>query len=222
MTRVTVVVPAYNEEDRVSATVHSLQASGKVHEVIVVDDGSTDQTARRAEEAGARVVRLPANRGKTEAVRKGVEHAGDGLLLLVDADLGETAGLTTALLAPVLSGEADMAVAGWPEAGSAGGFGFVKACARWLIRRATGRTVNHPLSGQRALHRGVWNAWRGSYRYGFEVSLTIDALRAGYRLVEVPLPLTHRHMGRSLRGFVHRGRQLLHIVISARGWCFLR
>src|SRR5688500_15181722 len=97
------VVPAKDRADSVAATVAALAALAAVDEVVVVDDGSTDGTAARAEAAGAAVVRLPTNRGKGGAVTAGVAarpHA--DVYLLIDADLGGTAGLAEALLAPVL------------------------------------------------------------------------------------------------------------------------
>lgn len=216
---VAAVIPAHNEADAVGATVGALLATGRLGRVVVVDDGSTDGTAQAARAAGAEVLTLPRNVGKAEALRRGVARAAADLLLLVDADLGASAAHTVRLLDPVLSGEADMAVAGFPSAGRQGGFGLVKRFAGWWIWALTGRRVRHPLSGQRALRRDVWELCRGSVGYGFEVALTIDALRAGRRIVEVPLPLTHRHMGRGLRGFAHRFRQLVHILLTVvRRW----
>lgn len=219
---VVAIVPAYNEGDRIEATVRSLQTTGRVDTVLVVDDGSCDQTAEKARAAGAMVLRLDVNGGKTRALDHGVRHSDHPVLLLVDADLGETAGLTTQLLEPIVTGTADMAIAAWPSAGGAGGFGIIKRVSTWMIRLVTGRTIHNPLSGQRAMSREVWACWRGSIGYGFEVALTIDALRAGKRVVEIPLHLTHRHMGRSWAGFVHRGRQLCHILLTVGRRCFAR
>lgn len=211
---VVAVIPAHNESDRIEATVRALVTSGRVDRVIVVDDGSSDDTSERARQAGADVLVLTQNVGKTKALCHGVEHARARVLLLVDADLGDTARHTLELLDPVLADTADMTIAAFPHAGRAGGFGVVKGLASWLIRRLTGATIRNPLSGQRALGREVWECWRGSVGYGFEVALTIDALRAKKRVMEIPLPLSHRHMGRSLRGFMHRARQLMHILLT--------
>lgn len=217
---VVAIVPAYNEADRIQATVHSLLTTGLVHRVLVVDDGSADETAERAHQAGAAVHRLSRNGGKTRALQVGVDQSTEDVLLFVDADLAETAGRTTELLPPVMDGWADMTIAGWPSAGGEGGFGLVKRMSQWFIHRLTGCRINNPLSGQRAMHRSVWTCWRGSVGYGFEVAFTIDALRAGKRIAEVSLPLSHRHMGRSLKGFMHRGRQLYHIVLAVGRRCF--
>ncbi len=90
--RLTVVLPAYNEQDRISATVESVRSAleptlGRDMEILVVDDGSTDDTSGVAEQAGARVVRQPANRGKGAAVRRGVLEARGRTVVFTDADL---------------------------------------------------------------------------------------------------------------------------------------
>ncbi len=70
-----------------------------------------------------------------------------------------------------------------------------------------------PMSGQRAITRKLLQSIGGfETRFGVETALTIDALRKGYRVVEIPLPLQHRATGRDLRGFLHRGRQFWDIV----------
>jgi len=208
------IIPAYNEEARVSATVRALRGLALVDEILVVDDGSVDRTAHCAEEAGARVVRLEANRGKGAALNEGVKAARGDILLLLDADLGESAAQAECLLMPVLAGEADMTIATFPVIpGRGGGFGLVVRLARWGIRRATGREMAAPLSGQRALRRAVWERIAGfAPGFGAEVALTIDALHAGFRVVEVPTTMTHRVTGRDWKAVRHRARQFLAVA----------
>ena len=83
---VSVVIPAYNEEDGIGAVVAAMKARRPWREVMVVDDGSTDQTAARAEAAGARVVRHPYNKGNGAAVKTGIRQAQGDVILLMDAD----------------------------------------------------------------------------------------------------------------------------------------
>lgn len=202
------VVPAYERADSIEATVRALLAVRNVDEVVVVDDGSTDDTARRAADAGASVVLLPTNRGKGAAVAAGVHAAPEAdVYLLIDADLGGTAGLADALLSPVLDGQADMSVAVLPGAGRRGGFGSVRRLAATGIRRATGFEARAPLSGQRAVRGELLRSLAFADRFGLETALTIDAIRAGARVVEVDVAMDHRHTGRRLAGFRHRARQ---------------
>jgi glycosyltransferase involved in cell wall biosynthesis len=83
---VSVLVPAFNEEEGIAPVVTGLRALGAWREVIVIDDGSTDATAERAHGAGARVVRHPYNKGNGAAVKTGLREAAGDFVLLLDAD----------------------------------------------------------------------------------------------------------------------------------------
>jgi glycosyltransferase involved in cell wall biosynthesis len=211
---VVALVAAHNRSDTVGTTVAAVRRL-PVHEVVVVDDGSTDRTAAAAEAAGARVVRLPANLGKGGAVAAGVEATPDAeVYLLVDADLGASAAGAGELLGPVLRGDADMVIAVLPGAGRRGGFGLVRGLAGAGIARATGWRPRAPLSGQRAVRASLLRRLELAPRFGLETALTIDALRAGARVAELHVDLEHRHTGRRLSGFVHRGRQGRDIALA--------
>src|SRR6185295_6256002 len=84
--RVSVVVPAFNEGPSIGALVSELRQAASWHEVIVVDDGSVDDTAARASAAGARVVRHPYNKGNGAAVKTAIRNATGEFILIVDAD----------------------------------------------------------------------------------------------------------------------------------------
>jgi hypothetical protein len=155
------------------------------------------------------VLRLPENRGKGGAVGAAVEATPEtDVYLLVDADTGASAATAAALLPAVLDGEADMTVAVLPSAGGRGGFGLVRRLAGAGIRRAdAGFDPAAPLSGQRAVRGTLLRGLTPAARFGLEVGLTVDARRAGARVVEVPVTMEHHHTGRSLAGFAHRARQ---------------
>ncbi|MGC8669473.1 MAG: glycosyltransferase family 2 protein [Chthonomonadales bacterium] len=206
---VSVIIPARNEAARIAATVRAASLIPGVGEIIVVDDGSRDGTADEATRAGATVVRMGKAAGKGQALQRGIETSRGEILLLLDADLGDTAIHAEHLLAPVLAREADMAIAQFaPRGASGGGFGLVVRLARWAIRRATGKVMNSPLSGQRALRRQVWIE-TGPIEPGFgaEVGLTITALRSGFRVQEILLPMTHRVTGWDFAAIWHRAKQ---------------
>ncbi len=210
---VVALVPARDRADTVAATVAALGAIPAVDRVLVVDDGSTDDTTDRARAAGAEVLRLPVNRGKGGAVAAGMTATPDAdVYLLIDADLGGTAALAERLLTPVLEGEADMTVAVLGAAGRRGGFGLVREVARSGIRRACGYATRAPLSGQRAVRAEFLRGMGTADRFGLEVGLTVDAVRAGARVLEVDLAMEHRHTGRTVRGLAHRAGQGLDVV----------
>jgi len=208
---VAALIPAYNEAERIFETVRAVLAVPEIADVLVVDDGSLDGTAGAARRAGARVLSLPANAGKGEALNRGAAIINAEVVALLDADLGSTAREVRRLLIPVLEGSADLVIAGFP--GSArkkgkGGLGLVKRLARTGIKLFTGLELNSPLSGQRALTREVLRLVTPfAAGFGVEVALTVKAARAGFRLLEVPVEMRHRESGRDLRGFLHRGKQ---------------
>lgn len=217
--RVSVIIPAYREGQRVGDTVRSirqaLESSGCIpFEVLVVDDGSPDETAAAAEQADARVLRLDRNRGKGEALLRGLSAAHGECLLLLDADLGASAAEGVKLLQPVLGNEADMTVAVFPRVeGHRGGFGTVMRLARWGLSQAGGGPMQAPLSGQRALSRAAWaRIGKLDPGFGIEMGLNLDALRAGLRILEVETTMGHRLTGRDWAGFRHRARQFRDVL----------
>lgn len=224
--RVSVIIPAYREGGRVGETVRAIRealdsAGCTPFEVIVVDDGSPDDTAVAAEGAGACVLRLERNRGKGEALLRGLSAARGECLLLLDGDLQASAAEGLKLLEPVLGGRADMTVAMFPRvAGHRGGFGAVMRLARWGLTCAGGGPMQAPLSGQRALSRAAWERiGKLDPGFGIEMGLNLDALRAGLRIQEVETTMAHRLTGRDWAGFRHRGRQFVDVLRSIlRRW----
>jgi glucosyl-3-phosphoglycerate synthase len=202
----TVLVAARDEERRIGETVAALRKQFPRADIVVADDGSRDGTAARAEAAGARVVRLP-RRGKGQALTLGEREAEPGRLLLCDADLAGD-------LQPLVEADADLAVAAFAKR-QGGGFGIAKRIGRALVRACSAFDAREPLSGQRALSPAAREAcFPLAAGFGCEVRGTIDAVRAGLRVIEVELPLEHRATGRDLCGFAHRARQLADALLA--------
>src|SRR5438105_1639865 len=179
----TVLVAARDEEASIARTVSSLRARFPEAEIIVADDGSRDDTAARAEDAGATVLRLP-RLGKGQALSAAERAAPPGRLLLCDAELEGD-------LAPLLDGGHDLAVAAFSER-TGGGFGIARTIARVIVRARGGIESREPLSGQRALSLRTRSAtFPLAPGFGCEVRMTIDAANAGLRVDEIELPLRH-------------------------------
>ena len=208
------LIPAYNEEDTIGDTVAAALAMPDVEEVVVIDDASEDETPFIAHDTGARVIQMYNNSGKGAAMNRGIAECDADIYLFIDADLGTCASETYRLLEPVIADQADMSIAVMKAPpGHKGGFGLVKKLACWGIRKYGGANVTAPISGQRAIRRELIEKIGGFEKgFGVETALTIDALRNGFRIVEVPLPLTHRITGRNLKGFLHRGIQFWDIT----------
>jgi glycosyltransferase involved in cell wall biosynthesis len=211
--RVAAIVAARNEADRIALTVAALRAELPEAAIYVADDASTDGTAEAALAAGAVVIGRRRPHGKGANVTAAAEAAlsvepPPAAVLLCDGDLGDSAGRLVRLLEAVDAGECDLAVAAFSRR-VGGGFGFALGFARRAIRRLCGLETSAPISGQRAMRTEVLRATLPFARgYGMEIGMTVDAVRAGYRLREYELDLEHRATGRDLGGFLHRARQL--------------
>jgi len=210
------MIPAFNEENLIDATVESLKRAGRSMRIIVVDDGSSDNTGEIARKAGAEVIGFPRNRGKGTALREAlrkVEIDRYDAISFIDADVGGTASEIDKLLVPVVEGKADMSIGILPAPSRKGGFGLVKNLASWGITKLTGYATRAPLSGQRVLSSALLKEVVITNGFGMEVGLTIDALWKGYRVVEVPVAMSHAATGRNWRGFIHRGKQFAAVLV---------
>ena len=207
------IVAARNEADRVGETVRALRAAFPGARVWVADDASEDGTAEVAMAVGAEVVSRGRPHGKGANVSAGAEAAlsvepPPQFFLLCDGDLGASAARLAPLVEAVCGGECDLAVAAFSRR-VGGGFGLALGFAHWAIRRLCGLDTEAPISGQRAMRVEVLRETLPfAPSYGMEIGMTVDAVRAGYRLREYELDLEHRATGKNLAGFIHRARQL--------------
>jgi len=214
-----IIVAAYNEADRIGATLDALASAFPGARLLLADDGSSDGTARIAAERGAQVVRSERMLGKGEAVTRAAYEAlgnararlldADAVFVLCDGDLGASAGALSVLADAVGDGRADLAVAVFSRR-VGGGLGLALGFARWAISRRCGLRTVAPISGQRALSAAALaDVLPFAHGFGMEIGMTIDAVRSGHRLLELELELEHRATGRTAAGFAHRARQLL-------------
>ena len=213
---VVIVVAAHNEADRLPATLAALHEVFPGARVIVADDGSSDGTAEVARAGGAEVVSTGRDIGKGGAMTLAARRIeGQPTVVVCDGDLGASARHLPELVEAVHDGRGDLAVATFARR-VGGGFGVAVGFAHWVIRRLTGLDLQAPISGQRAMRGEVLEAVLPfAPRFGMEIGMTVDAARAGFRVVEVPLDLEHRATGRTWRGFAHRARQLADFLAVA-------
>jgi glycosyltransferase involved in cell wall biosynthesis len=218
-TGVIAIVAAHNEADRIGATLAGLGEAFECLSLWVADDGSNDRTAEIAAAGGANVIGAGRRVGKGAAMTLAASQAlaspaaaSDPVVLLCDGDLGASAARLPPLVQAVEAGEADLAVAAFRKS-AGGGFGIALGFAKWALARRCGFAAKAPLSGQRALRASrLAELLPLAPGYAMELGMTIDALRAGMRMSELELELTHRSTGRTPGGFLHRGRQLLDCV----------
>lgn len=205
---VVALIPCKNGAASIAETVSALMGIKAISRVLVIDDGSTDNTAVTAAQAGAEVIRLPVNQGKGGALQAGVDATPEAdVYVLVDADTRASAASVAHLLPAVIGGEAQLAIGVLPAAGGRGGFGLVRDTAARGIQRSCGYVARAPLSGQRAIDGGLLRTLELAPRFGVEVAMTIDAVRRGATVVEMDVEMDHQHHGKTPGGFLHRARQ---------------
>ncbi|MFN8109083.1 MAG: glycosyltransferase family 2 protein [Thermoleophilia bacterium] len=203
--RVLVVVPAYNEAGSVGAVVSEVRAEVPQAEVVVVDDGSHDETAAEARAAGARVVRMPFNSGIGTTVQTGFKIAAEedfDVAVQVDGDGQHRADQVIHLIRALNESGANYAVGSrFAEAtgytASAARRGGIVLFAR-LVSRLTGQRLTDTTSGFRAADRRTIELFADHYPYDYpEVEALVLVRRAGLRTVEVPVLMRNRETGRS-------------------------
>ena len=210
--QVSVVIPAYNEEGAIGAVVRAVSAGAPWHEVLVVDDGSSDGTAAAAEEAGARVIRHPYNKGNGAAVKTGIREAAGAVVLLLDAD-GQHPPETALTLVEAV-GRFDMVIGARAGADQAWlrafGNAVLKSFASWL----TGRPIADLTSGFRAARRDRLLEILHLLPNGFSYPTTscLALMKAGHSVAFVPVKARRREGKGKLRPFREGVRFLLIIL----------
>lgn len=212
------VIPVYDEVDTIADVVAGLprEVDGRAVRVLVVDDGSTDASARSAADAGATVVSQPGNLGLGAAVRRGLAEAtalAPAAVVYLDADLEYDPAQLGLLATPVLSGAADYVV-GSRFAGQIGvmrphrrlGNRVLTRWVRWMTRR---RDLTDGQSGYRAFSPRAAREAEIVHDYNYAQVLTLDLLAKGFVYAEVPIRYSFRSTGES---FVRLGRYLRRVV----------
>ena len=206
MTRIAVVIPAKDEAATMGALlagISRVNLPGHDLHAIVVDDGSTDRTAAIARGRGAEVVAHPENRGLGAAVRTGLRAAvdsGASAVAYLDADLEYYPGDIPKLLEPVLSGRADY-VLGSRFRGGVRGMRLYRRVGNYaftaLLVLLTGARITDGQTGMRAFSREAADRAEIVHDYNYAQVLTLDLLRKGFRLEEVPIRYKIREHGES-------------------------
>jgi glycosyltransferase involved in cell wall biosynthesis len=208
------VVPAYNEERAIGTLVAALRAGPAWHEIIVVDDGSSDATAERAREAGARVVRHPYNKGNGAAVKTGVRSATGDYVLIIDGD-GQHRAADAARIVSRL-GEYDLVI-GARSAGTQASWArrMGNAALNWLAGYLTGREVPDLTSGFRGARREHLREFLHLLPNGFSTptTTTLAFIKAGYNVCFEPVEADAR-VGQSKIKLARDGTKFVLIALK--------
>jgi glycosyltransferase involved in cell wall biosynthesis len=212
---VSVVIPAFEEAAAVGVVVQSLRAAAAWREVLVVDDGSADQTASVAAAAGARVIKHPYNKGNGASVKTGIRHASGEYVLIIDADGQHTASDALRLIA--FLGEYDLVV------GTRAGSNQQASHARhlgnnvlnWVAGYLTGRVIPDLTSGLRAARTSGLREFLHLLPNGFSTptTTTLSFVKAGYSVHFEPITVGAR-LGKSKIRLVSDGARFLMILLK--------
>jgi glycosyltransferase involved in cell wall biosynthesis len=217
-----VVMPAFNEAGSVGEVVAAAYDAIPGAAVVVVDDGSSDDTAVRALAAGAAVVALPVNLGIGGAVQAGYRYAlrhRFDVAIQIDGDGQHDAYEVGRLLEPISAGRADMVIGSrWLGRGdyvATRGRRFGMHVLAWIVRRRTRGTFTDTTSGFRAVGRKGIELFANEYPTDFpEVESLVLAVQRGLRAEEVPVRMSARVHGRSSIAGAKSAYYMARVVIA--------
>ncbi len=223
MLRRIAIVPAFNEAGSIKRVVDEIRAFDPAFEVVVVDDGSRDETSAVAADCGAHVVRLPFNLGIGGAVQTGFRYAwehGFDLAVRVDGDGQHDPAELGALVEPLLADEADIVVGSrFVERGDGYRSSVSRRVGIAVLARAVSllvrQRVTDPTSGFQALNRHAIRLFAADYPHDYpEVEATVMLFKHRLRLLEVPVAMRRRESGRSSIGTVAAVYYMVKVLLA--------
>lgn len=201
------LVPAYNEEKTIGGVLEKIKEhnSHPDADILVVDDGSTDDTTEKAREAGVKLVQHPVNLGGGAAYRTGYKYAvrkGYDVVLSIDADGQHDPKYMDDVLEPVLDGDADLCIGSRFR----GERGYDMPFVRWIGNKTfsfitsvlSGQDITDTTSGFRAVRRKLFKHYTYLYPDSiYAIEATIWSGRRGFKIEEVPVIMSEREAGQS-------------------------
>jgi glycosyltransferase involved in cell wall biosynthesis len=213
--RISLILPAKNEADGLRQALPGVRQLFPDAEIIVVDDGSTDQTALVAQEMGARVLSSPYSMGNGAAIKRGAREASGDVLMFMDADGQHNVGLIPELLAKLDQGY-DMVVGarGWDGQASIGR-GMANGLYNRIASLMTGHAVFDLTSGFRAVRADKFREFLYLLPNGFSypTTITMAFFRSGYAVAYHAIPVAPR-IGKSHIRPLRDGMRFLLIIFK--------
>jgi glycosyltransferase involved in cell wall biosynthesis len=215
---VSVIIPAYNEAKIISAVLQDiknvLEEYGKEFEILVIDDGSSDNTAAHAEQAGARVLRHPYNIGNGAAVKTGIRNASGNVIVMLDAD-GQHKPEDIPHLLDIV-GPYDMVVGARTSASEGT---WHRNIANWVYNRlasyVSGQKIDDLTSGFRAIKAEVAKGfvYLLPNQFSYPTTITLATVRSGRSLAYIPIQAKKR-IGKSKIRIFRDGIRFLLIILK--------
>jgi glycosyltransferase involved in cell wall biosynthesis len=210
--KVSVVIPACNEEVGLRAILPKLRHVADVAEVIVVDDGSSDATGQVAAEAGARVLRQPYNKGYGASLKRGIREAANDIIVIMDSDGQHNPDDIPRLVEPL--GEYDMVVGARSVQSSEWMRRPAKKILAWVAEYLINQKIPDLNSGLRAFRRDRALEFMHILPNGFSITttLTLAMMKAGYSVGYVPIETMPRVGGKSSVQFARHGLETVLLI----------
>lgn len=220
--RISVVIPTHNEAGAISDVIRKVKAhTPSLAEVLIIDDGSTDGTADIAEKSGARVIRLPVNQGKGNALRLGIDESEGEILVFIDGDGQDDPGEIPMLLDALQPG-VDMVIGsrfmGRFQEGAITALNRLGShCLTATLNGLYGSGITDPFAGFRVLRRAsISDCNLSARRYDIEVDVLIALLQRGRHVVEIPVNRYARTYGSTGLSSFRDGTRILWRIVSRR------
>ena len=212
--KITCVIPAFNEESTIINVIKNVKKVKVIDEIIVVDDGSTDNTYKNAKSERVRLVKHTQNRGKGAAIKTGVSHSSGEVILFLDADLYSISPKKIAsILQPLENDEAD----------------FVKTSFTRARGRVTELVVkplfsvifpfikfNQPLSGQFAIKRDLLKELKIDDKWGVDIQILLQLVKKRVRISEVDIGKL-KHKKQPIENLTIMSEQVIKTILSELG-----
>ena len=224
--KVTILMPAHNEEESLKwllpRLVQTLNSLKPPCETIVVDDGSTDQTALIAVQYGLRVVKNPVRLGKGASIREGLRYASGDCVVTMDADGSNVPADLPSLIKPIISGYADAVVGSRFKQKLTGSAQepFIRRLGNAFFNIAIFLSTGLPITDSQSGYRAFWKEvliFVPTYTTGFEweTEVLLKVIKGGYKIVEVPIHYKERVAGVSRLALLGDSIKFLTLIIRS-------
>jgi glycosyltransferase involved in cell wall biosynthesis len=218
MIEISVIIPAYREEKVIGGVVEKvrrvMEATGKTHEILVVDDGSDDETAATARNVGANVISHPYNIGNGAAVKTGIRHAQGAILVMMDGDGQHNPADITQLLEKI--DKYDMVVgARTGDSDSHLHRNLANKLYNLFASYICKRRIEDLTSGFRAVKADIARRFVPLLpnTFSYPTTITMAVIRAGYSLAYVPIR-ANRRVGKSKIRLLADGSRFFLIIVK--------
>ena len=212
--KISCIIPAFNEGSTIINVIKSIKKVKVINEIIVVDDGSTDNTYENAKSEKVKVIKHTQNKGKGAAIKTGISHSSGDIILFLDADLYSISPKKIAsILQPLENDEADFVKTSFTRA---------RGRITELVVKPLFKVVfpfikfNQPLSGQFAIKRGLLKELKIDDKWGVDIQILLQLVKKGVRITEVDIGKL-KHKKQPIENLTIMSEEVIKSILSELG-----